>query len=1423
MNDSINRWKLIAWVNIFAQISGSFLGLSSLALANTSQKETGELNANVFTQKYTIGVGENLESILVKFNITSDLFYVLNPSYRLSNQKLTVGDQVNLPVNPLPREIKAAPKIKKQTSKVEESVAKAVAFTGGVLSQDNVDSKSVSDQLQNTATSMLTNAASNSLQQWLGQYGHARVQLGVDKDFSLKNSQYDFLAPLVDRENSLLFLQNSLHRTDDRTQVNVGLGLRYFANEYMLGGNAFWDYDISRGHSRAGVGLEYWRNYLKLSANNYFRLSNWQESKDLKDYDERAANGWDLRAEAYLPFYPQLGGKLSYEKYYGDEVALFGRDNLQKDPYASTLGLTYTPIPLLTLGAEHIIGQEKENDTKFSAQLNYRLGVPWAQQIDPHAVNSLRSLAGSRYDFVDRNNNIVLEYKKNELIKISLPQTIEGMEGDKIWVHADIVSKYNLQGVDWNADSIIAGGGSLNPNSQGMVEITLPAYNYNGINNYTLSAQATDVNNNQSNTATTTIIVKEIPLAQAQLDISLDKSEALANNQDQIAATVVLLDKNNKPLANQVVTLTVPNGVTLSAVEVTTDANGKATVYLTSSQILDGQIVATLKNEQSKTASTNFKFKADATTAIISELTVLEDNAIANGTAQNKVQAVVKDAQGHILANQTVTFSTDDNSNITQTVTTDANGVAIATLTNVKAGTSNVTASINNSNQTVATHFKADPSTAILSGLTVQVNNAIANGEDTNEVKAVVKDTNGNILANQVVKFTSTTNGVTFVESSVTTNEQGIAIGRLHNIHSGDASVTAMINNSSKTVVTHFEVDVLKAIISAFVVTRDEALADGTSTNEVKATVENTDGDLLVNQKVIFSVNNGGVITNIEVMTDTNGEAKTTLTNTKAGIAIVTAKTNGRTKIVATLFKANEKTAKLSELTVTKDNAIANGSATNEVKALVTDANGNPLANKEVTFTADNSGVIVTNKVTTNANGEALTTLTNTVKGVTNVTASVNNTSKSVATNFTEDTSIPVVSDLTVSKNGAEADGIDINEVKATIKDVAGNLLANQEVVFTVNNGDGKVVTEKVMTNAQGVATASITNVSVENSTVTAALTQNANSTKTADVSFVARVAVSVNYETLLDNQVSDGQVVNKVRLTAVNKNNVSVPGVALHLERATEADPVLSFKPSADVTTNVAGQVEFGVTSFRKGEAKLKTTLNGQEFVHKINFSTRYELNVKSVIVKGHELVTRDISSFASKVFPGAKFQIMVTSPTQPNLNSNGNQLKFSSSDTSAAIVDLTHGYVTIKSGIVDNPNVTITIQDIGSVAEPVTFSFSAKDYYFNSSDRRDPRALYMNHAEAKEHCEMNGGTLASLNELSSGNATITFGNTLLSQWGNIISSSAYPDSDFPSSATSNAWYDDPTKKLNIATGQAGAIAGQGVPFSVCHIKLPN
>ncbi|KFC76631.1 Ig-like domain-containing protein, partial [Hafnia alvei] len=92
-------------------------------------------------------------------------------------------------------------------------------------------------------------------------------------------------------------------------------------------------------------------------------------------------------------------------------------------------------------------------------------------------------------------------------------------------------------------------------------------------------------------------------------------------------------------------------------------------------------------------------------------------------------------------------------------------------------------------------------------------------------------------------------------------------------------------------------------------------------------------------------------------------------------------------------------------LTISVDNAKANGTDTNKVQATVTDATGNPVLNTAVSFTADNGATVIKTSVTTDAQGLASTTLTNIKAGITKVTATVNGNSQTVDTTFVADNS----------------------------------------------------------------------------------------------------------------------------------------------------------------------------------------------------------------------------------------------------------------------------------------------------------------------------------------------------------------------------------------------------------------------------------
>lgn len=334
---------------------------------------------------------------------------------------------------------------------------------------DNLTPEALESQARGYIQGQVTSSAQSYLEGMLSPYGKVRTSLSIGEGGDLDGSSLDYFIPWYDNQSTLFFSQISAQRKEDRTIGNVGLGVRQNVGNWLLGGNAFYDYDFTRGHRRLGLGTEAWTDYLKFSGNYYHPLSDWKDSKDFDFYEERPARGWDIRMESWLPFYPQLGAKLVYEQYYGDEVALFGTDNLQKDPHAVTVGLNYTPVPLVTVGTDYKAGTGDSNDFSVNATVNYQIGTPLAAQLDPENVKIQHSLMGSRTDFVDRNNFIVLEYREKDPLDVTLwlkadatnehpecviedtPEAAVGLEKCKWTVNALINHHYKIISASWQA------------------------------------------------------------------------------------------------------------------------------------------------------------------------------------------------------------------------------------------------------------------------------------------------------------------------------------------------------------------------------------------------------------------------------------------------------------------------------------------------------------------------------------------------------------------------------------------------------------------------------------------------------------------------------------------------------------------------------------------------------------------------------------------------------------------------------------------------------------------------------------------------------------------------------------------------------------------------------------------------------------
>lgn len=392
---------------------------------------------------------------------------------------------------------------------------------------------------------------SQQLKSFLNPFGTARVQIESDENISLKNSAFDLLIPLWQTEHAMTFNQTSLHRSDDRAQLNVGLGLRYFSDSVMYGGNIFFDYDLSGYHRRLGAGIEHWRDDLKLSANYYTPLSDWRSAKTREDYDARPANGWDTRANAWLPAWPQLGAMLMFEQYYGDEVALFNIENRLKDPYAITVGLNYTPFPLLTFSAEHRQGKSNTKDRHLSLQFTVGLDSSLQQQLSPAAVSSRRSLAGSRNDMVERNNTIVLEYRKQQVITFMMAGALNGAAGERKPLGISVNARHGFSHLEWSSASLQEAGGKIisgmTPHQQ---DVILPPWR-NGdpvANIYKVSAIAVDKRGNRSLSQNLVITVNNPGAGVSQSSIMPARSQLPADGISMRELVLTLIDEQLKPI-----------------------------------------------------------------------------------------------------------------------------------------------------------------------------------------------------------------------------------------------------------------------------------------------------------------------------------------------------------------------------------------------------------------------------------------------------------------------------------------------------------------------------------------------------------------------------------------------------------------------------------------------------------------------------------------------------------------------------------------------------------------------------------------------------------------------------------------------------------------------------------------------------------
>ncbi|MEZ2575266.1 YchO/YchP family invasin [Buttiauxella ferragutiae] len=375
-----------------------------------------------------------------------------------------------------------------------EIAAMAKKFGEASMVDDGLDAGDQARMLAFTRLrDVLTDKVTSEAESLLSPWGKASVNLLVDEHGNWNGSSASLFTPWQDNNRYLTWSQVGFTQHDDGSIGNIGAGQRWVAGDWLLGYNAFYDNQLANNLQRAGFGTEAWGEYLRLSANYYQPLSSWQEGNS-ETLEQRLARGYDITAQAWLPFYRHINTSLSFEKYYGDSVDLFDSGTGYRNPVAVTMGLSYTPIPLLTLTAQHKQGESGVSQDNLGLKLNYRFGVPVAKQLSAAEVATTSSLRGSRYDNVERDSLPVMEYRQRKTLSVFLATPPwELHAGETVALKLQIRASHDIRSITWQGDtqalSLTPPANNRDTNGWSMI---MPMWNDNGSNEYRLSVVIED-------------------------------------------------------------------------------------------------------------------------------------------------------------------------------------------------------------------------------------------------------------------------------------------------------------------------------------------------------------------------------------------------------------------------------------------------------------------------------------------------------------------------------------------------------------------------------------------------------------------------------------------------------------------------------------------------------------------------------------------------------------------------------------------------------------------------------------------------------------------------------------------------------------------------------------------------------------------
>ncbi|HLP42912.1 MAG TPA: Ig-like domain-containing protein, partial [Fibrobacteria bacterium] len=546
--------------------------------------------------------------------------------------------------------------------------------------------------------------------------------------------------------------------------------------------------------------------------------------------------------------------------------------------------------------------------------------------------------------------------------------------------------------------------------------------------------------------------------------VFVENSRLRASNTDETKVRVIAFDKFNNPLAGRLVRFTADQGI-ITATD-TTDARGEAmATYRSVPRNTDARITATMVVEDSALAVVTRVTLAGLEVDIRPTLT----DALLN--RQVPVHVRIIDGAGHPVPDATVNFNVNGNPS---TGTTDGEGIFRASVTSGIRGRVFVTAEALGSTDTSQVDFwdvlPTKGSTGEVDGIRAMRiftsrSQLRADNSDAAQVTVILTNEKNNPAVGELVRFTS---NLGIIDQTARVDSTGRATVTLRATPvNGPARVEATAVGRNVSAAT----EILFSGVTLQIAPDRTELKVGEQA-AIEVFLRDASGNAIGGDTVKFSlVGSGASFDNGQdayaVTLDWKGRALVRVTGSVTGTVKVKASALNMADSLDLRFSNNKLTlsARLDSLTT--------GGDTTTLTALYVNSSGFPVPGAVISF-ATNAGSVSPKKDTTDAQGQATTTLTSAPFAGT-ATVQANAPTVTAQTQVTFTTSAPTKLKLSVSADNISVNG-GIATLKAVVQDSQGNMVSGRNINFRIltGPGGGEAITKPVVQAVAGTATSQI-------------------------------------------------------------------------------------------------------------------------------------------------------------------------------------------------------------------------------------------------------------------------------------------------------------------------------------------------------------